>query len=170
MQVMRHVTLLLAAMPTIFLLACTPCDSVGCPSGFDLEIVAASGLPEGTFELTLDVEGSEAAITCTIGDLAEPSACTVDEATVFDIRAAAVEADGRMIITVNVVDTSESDANFLAYRGPDAVAVSVMYEGQPVGSDSYQPTYDRTDHRGSPSCGYCDEQVEPERLDLLIGP
>jgi hypothetical protein len=170
MQIMRHATVRLAAMPAIFLLACTPCDSVGCPSGFDLEIVAASGLSEGTFELTLEVESSEVAITCTIGDLMGPSACTIDEVTVFDVRAAAVEADGRMIITVNVVDTSESHDNFLAYRGPDAVAVSVMHEGQPVGSDSYQPTYDRTDHRGSPSCGYCDEHVEPERLDIVIGP
>jgi hypothetical protein len=167
---MRYATVLLAAMPTIFLLACTPCDSVGCPSGFDLEIVAASGLPDGTFELELDVESSAVAISCTIGDLMGPSACTVDEATNFDIRASAVEADGAMIITVNVVDTSESDENFLAYRGPNDVAVSVTYEGQSVGSNSYQPTYDRSDHRGSPSCGYCDEQAEPAQLEIMLAP
>jgi hypothetical protein len=159
MQTMRA---LLAAMPTIYLLACTPCDAVGCPSGFDLEIAAATGLPDGTYELTLDVEDSEVMITCTIAD--PMGTCSIDEATVFDIRAAAVEADGAMIITVNVVDKSESHDNFLAYRGPDDVAVSVLYEGQPVGTDSYAPTYERTDHRGSPSCGYCDEQAEPERL------
>jgi hypothetical protein len=167
---MRYAMTFLAATPTIFLLACTPCNSVGCPSGFDLEIVAASGLPDGTFELDLDVEGSEVAITCTIGDLMGPSACTIDEATNFDLRAAAVEADGAMTITVNVVDTSESDENFLAYRGPNDVAVSAMYEGQPVGSDSYQPTYDRSDHRGSPECGYCDEQAEPAQLEIMIAP
>lgn len=159
------------AVLSIFLVGCAPCNSIGCNFGFDVEVVGADGLPDGIFELDLQIEGEQYSLACTVGTVTGPSACSLDQTDgSFTIDASVITADGSPLITVNVVDTGESSGDFLAYRGPETIDVTVGYENELVAAGSYAPEYNRVEHRGAPTCGYCDEPARAERLEVTVGP
>lgn len=161
------------ALSALFLVACVPCNLVACNYPFVLDITQMGGLPEGAYKLSLDIEGEHHELTCTVGEQMGPGACTppVDDEGVFTVYPSVGTIDGTLQIRLAIVDTSDSEGSFLAHRGPEVVDVTIDYLDKQVAMESYTPEYIRLDdYRGAVECGYCDEMVQPQQLEIVVRP
>ncbi len=151
---------------------CLACDEPGCSAGFSLRLEAADpeGFEPGAYRIEVTLEQSEFEVACVFTDNNETSVCEPPHRTQGDSKAELDLQIGKRAdpdrpdpvgyLFITAVDTSNSDGQFKAYRGPEYVQVRVVRDGEEVGSVEYTPEYDRRNHRGDPACGYCDESEE----------
>jgi hypothetical protein len=146
-------------------LGCVPCNSVGCDQGFLLELVRVGGL-EGSVQLSLDLEGEAYQVTCATDGISGPCDIVAPAQGSMEIEAQVYEGDMGTMLSVRIWDGGESHDDFIAYRGPESVGVIVEVDGVLVAEASYSPVYDRSEHRGDASCGYCDVRDQTELLEI----
>jgi hypothetical protein len=158
---------------------CLACNDIGCGGGFSWTARAADGaaLAPGAYTLTILLEESRYALTCTVTDMVGGSDCTMPEA---------VEGDGTFTVDVSLAhandhdwtpelpaggfylraaDYSDSsdDGSYTGVRGPTRVEIDITRDDQPFLSETYDVEYQRDDDfRGDERCGYCDSEEQRE--------
>lgn len=153
-------------------IGCLACNEPGCSAGFSLRLEAADpeGFAPGPYRFELALEQSVFELRCVFTENNETSVCEPPVRSQGDSKAdTGLQIGGRPdpdrpdpvgYVFITAVDTSNSDGEFKAYRGPEYVRVRVLRDGEELGSVEYTPEYDRRNHRGDPACGYCDEAEE----------
>ena len=141
------------------------CTAVGADCGLVLEIRDAAGqrVPEGTYVVTIDGDGTTAELTCTVADDVR---CGNDE--VGDSGATGVSLGETDLLIDQVYPTftlSLSRFEGSDHLGPETLAVTVRRDGAVVGSADVMPSYDVSEPWGD-QCGECSRAT----VDLILEP
>lgn len=145
------------------------CTDVGCDAGFALVATPAeaTAIPDGTYTVSLEVEGTQYTATCII-PVATPAECDVDP--VDGAHAIYVEpaGDGPSYFDIRVWQNMPTGSKG-SKRGPTSIDVSVALDAEVIGAEEFAPTYvhDAT-FWGNESCGYCEYMDDGAEMSLAL--